>query len=251
MDEERVSAACIHLRRIMGGSRSLYPRSRDTGLKSTLSKTVAILDQVQPIPRAHVHGRSGSTRRAILKAALECFAEKGFTETTLDDIRKRSGISIGSIYHHFGGKEQIGGALYLEGLRDYQQSLILDFRKSSEARTAIRSVVISHLELVRTNPAWSEYLFENRRTKFVAGIELQIKQLNQITFRELGVLLDKYQRGGEIMRLPRDVMVSILIGPAQQYARMWLGHRSRIDIRAAIGPLADAAWRSIRMNREG
>ena len=65
----------------MGGARSLYPRPRDTDLKSTPSKSVAILDHVRPIPRSHVHGRSGATRRAILKAALECFVDKGFTET--------------------------------------------------------------------------------------------------------------------------------------------------------------------------
>ena len=229
----------------MGGSRSLYPRPRDTDLKSTLSKTVAILDHVRPIPRSHVHGRSGATRRAILKAALECFADRGFTETTLDDVRRRSGISIGSIYHHFGSKEQIGGALYLEGLRDYQQSTTSALRQSRDARSAIRGIVISHLEWVQTNPAWSEYLFENRRAKFVAAIEVQIKQLNQGTFREWTSLLDQYQRRGEIMRLPLDVTVSILIGPAQQFARMWLGRRAGIDIAAATAPLADAAWRSI------
>jgi AcrR family transcriptional regulator len=163
----------------------------------------------------------------------------------LDDVRKRSGISTGSIYHHFGSKEQIGGALYLEGLRDYQQSITSALRQSSEARSAIRGIVISHLEWVRTNPAWSEYLFENRRTKFVAVIELRIRQLNQVAFREWTSLLSKYQQRGEIMRLPLDITVSILIGPAQQFARMWLGRRAKIDIEAATTPLADAAWRSI------
>jgi len=214
------------------------------------SKTLAILDQVRPIPRSYAHGRSGATRRAILKAALECFAGKGFAETTLDDVRSRSRISVGSIYHHFGSKEQIGGALYLEGLRDYQQGVASALRKTSDARTAIRSIVISHMDWIRTNPAWSEYLFENRRTKFVAATELQIRRLNQKMFREIGLLLDKYWRRGEILRLPLEVTISILIGPAQQFARMWLGHRAKLDIGVAADALADAAWRSIRSPRE-
>jgi AcrR family transcriptional regulator len=214
-------------------------------LKSTPSQTLAILDHVLPIPRSYAHGRSGATRRAILKAALECFADKGFAETTLDDVHRRSGISIGSIYHHFGSKEQIGGALYVEGLRDYQQSVISALKRSSDARTAIRSIVISHLEWIRANPVWSEYLFENRPSKFVVATELQIRQLNQNTFRETGLLLDKYRRRGEIMRLPLDVTIAILIGPAQQFARMWLGHRVKIDISVAADALADVVWRSI------
>jgi AcrR family transcriptional regulator len=214
------------------------------------SKTVVILDQVRPIPRSRAHGRSGATRRAILKASLECFADKGFAVTTLDDVRKRSGISIGSIYHHFGSKEQIASALYLEGLRDYQQSITSALKQSRDACSAIRGIVISHLEWVRANPTWSEYLFENRRTKFVTAIELQIRQLNQSTFQEMAWLLDKYLRRGEIMRVPLDIAVSILVGPAQQFARMWLGHRTKIDIAAAMVPLADAAWRSIRSSPE-
>jgi len=201
----------------MGGSRSMHPRPRDSDLKSTLSKTVAILDHVRPIPRTHVDGSSGATRRAILKAALECFADKGFAETTLDDVRKRSGISIGSIYHHFGSKEQIGGALYLEGLRDYQQSITSALRQSSEARSAIRGIAVSHLEWVRINPAWSEYLFENRSTRFVARLNCRSSDSSESRFGEWTSLLD--ERRGEILRLPLDVTITILIGAAQQFAR--------------------------------
>src|SRR6202165_344407 len=56
-----------------------------------------------------------SRRQAILEAALACFASKGFTETTMEDIRKLSGASTGSIYHHFANKEMLARALYLEG----------------------------------------------------------------------------------------------------------------------------------------
>src|SRR5438105_10736682 len=56
-----------------------------------------------------------SRRQAILEAALTCFASKGFTETTMEDIRKMSGASTGSIYHHFENKEMLARALYLEG----------------------------------------------------------------------------------------------------------------------------------------
>ena len=57
-----------------------------------------------------------TTRDEILDAALACFNEKGFTATTVEDVRGRSGASVGSIYHHFGGKEQIAAAIYVEGL---------------------------------------------------------------------------------------------------------------------------------------
>jgi AcrR family transcriptional regulator len=56
-------------------------------------------------------------RRAILEGALEAFTSKGFAAATVGDVRRLSGASVGSIYHHFGDKEGLAAALYLEGIR--------------------------------------------------------------------------------------------------------------------------------------
>jgi AcrR family transcriptional regulator len=52
-----------------------------------------------------------STRDLILSAAMEVFAEKGYHETTVDDIAKRAGIGKGSIYRYFPSKEALFNAL--------------------------------------------------------------------------------------------------------------------------------------------
>lgn len=49
-----------------------------------------------------------AARRAqIIEAAVNCFLEKGYTNTSMSDIIKASGLSSGSIYSHFTGKEDI------------------------------------------------------------------------------------------------------------------------------------------------
>ena len=49
-----------------------------------------------------------AARRAqILEAAINCFLEHGYTNTSMNDIIKASGLSSGSIYSHFSGKEDI------------------------------------------------------------------------------------------------------------------------------------------------
>ena len=49
-----------------------------------------------------------AARRAqIIDAAVSCFLEKGYTNTSMSDIIKASGLSSGSIYSHFSGKEDI------------------------------------------------------------------------------------------------------------------------------------------------
>jgi TetR/AcrR family transcriptional regulator, transcriptional repressor of aconitase len=51
--------------------------------------------------------RAAARRQQIIDAALICFAERGFHKATLQDVVHASGLSPGSIYCHFAGKEDI------------------------------------------------------------------------------------------------------------------------------------------------
>lgn len=51
--------------------------------------------------------KSDASTRKVLKAALSLFARQGFRATTMRQIARRSGHSVGNLYHHFGGKEEI------------------------------------------------------------------------------------------------------------------------------------------------
>ena len=47
------------------------------------------------------------TVKLILDTAAKLFAEKGYDETSLQDIIDRTNLSKGAIYHHFSSKEEI------------------------------------------------------------------------------------------------------------------------------------------------
>ncbi len=51
--------------------------------------------------------RAAETRKKILKAAKALIAEKGFEDTSIDDIVKKAGVSTGSFYTYFKKKEDV------------------------------------------------------------------------------------------------------------------------------------------------
>lgn len=51
--------------------------------------------------------QSAITKDAIIRAAAACFAEKGYSQCSMQDIAQRSGLSKGAIYGHFTGKEEL------------------------------------------------------------------------------------------------------------------------------------------------
>ena len=51
--------------------------------------------------------RKESRPRELLAAALELFVERGFAATRLEDVAARAGVSKGTLYLYFAGKEEL------------------------------------------------------------------------------------------------------------------------------------------------
>ena len=45
-------------------------------------------------------------KNKILEAAFSVFVDKGYSETTMDDIVKKSNMSKGAIYHYYNSKKE-------------------------------------------------------------------------------------------------------------------------------------------------
>jgi AcrR family transcriptional regulator len=73
-------------------------------------------------------GRAATTRGALLDAARAVFCASGFAEASIAEVVAGAGASVGSLYHHFGGKAELYLALY----EDFQQ------RQEARAVEAVR-----------------------------------------------------------------------------------------------------------------
>jgi AcrR family transcriptional regulator len=184
---------------------------------------------------------SGQRKREILDAALQGFAEKGLAGTTVEEVRRRSGASVGSIYHHFGDKEGIAAALYVEALRDYQSGLQARLAGDEPPERTVKELVRYHLRWVAADRDRARFLLAGPPPRAAEGIA----DLNRDALRATARWLDGHVRAGRIREVPFDLFYSILIGPAQEFCRYWLRGRMQTSIRDAEHQLADAAWRAL------
>lgn len=79
-------------------------------------------------PARPAAGRAATTRVALLGAARKVFCASGFAEASIAEVVAGAGASVGSLYHHFGGKAELYLALY----EDFQQ------RQEARAVEAVR-----------------------------------------------------------------------------------------------------------------
>src|SRR5215469_6411106 len=184
-------------------------------------------------------------RRDILGAALALFVERGVGETTVDDIRERSGASIGSIYHHFrGGKDGIAAKLYLETISEYQAGFLAALRRHDQAATGVRATVRYHLKWVESHRDAARFLFNYGEVELPSRTNDDLAELNRHLFAEVRAWAAQVG-AAELTDLPVDLATAIWLGPAQQFARRWLAGGGIRTIDQAGLVLADAAWAAL------
>ena len=67
-------------------------------------------------------GSTPKTRRALLEAARQVFTKQGYSQTSIADVVERASSSVGSLYHHFGGKSELFLAFWHEHQRTHEEA---------------------------------------------------------------------------------------------------------------------------------
>ena len=191
------------------------------------------------------HSQSESRRKEIILAALACFTEQGINETSITDIRRRSKASVGSIYHHFGNKEQLARTVYLEGIRDYQAGLADVLERYQDAREGVFAIVRYHLEWAKQNPEWTRFLFQKRHADFMSSTEKEFKEMNVDFARRIASWFQKHVRAGALKLLPPDLYPCILLGPCQEFLHHYLATHTVTSLDTAAREFGKAAWQAL------
>ncbi|MCY1286986.1 HTH-type transcriptional repressor Bm3R1 [compost metagenome] len=191
-----------------------------------------------------------SRKDEILQAALACVTEHGVDGTTIEMIRDRSGASIGSLYHHFGNKERILGALYLAGVSEYADLLEAGFKTADSAEACVKLLVTSYVDWVAANPDWARFILHSRGRVEAGELGDQLREANRLHFARVLQALASYREQGLFKELPVDCFAPIVIGPVQDFTRNWLAGRTQSQLLERRELFAQMAWESVRARQE-
>jgi AcrR family transcriptional regulator len=180
-------------------------------------------------------------KEAILQAALTLFTNHGYAATTIEDIRWASGASVGSIYHHFGNKQDVAEQLYESLLRDYQEGVLELISGAPAAREGVEGMVRHHLGWVANHPTEARYLLSMRPR--ASG---RLRTMNRRFFKEVFGWLAEQAEAGRIRKVRRNLYFPLVIGPSQELSRQWLDGLVEEPLEDAADVLAEAAWNAVR-----
>lgn len=191
------------------------------------------------------HPGTDARRAGIIGAALDCFTETGYTGANMVDICRHAGVSTGSMYHHFTSKENLAAAVYMEGIRVYQEGLLKHLTAEREARKGISAMVRFHLQWIQDYRDWASFLMEHRYENFMFDTDEAFATLNRRFGGSISEWFEGHMQRGTIQKLPIDVLLSMILGPCQEYTRLYLTGKAGTPPDKAAALISGSLWRSL------
>lgn len=181
---------------------------------------------------------SAETRARILDAALKRFGRFGVHVTSIREIAKDAGVTLATVHHHFGAKEE----LLLRCLEEaFEQQLkdgaqLIDAYVSAEPALRMEAVVKAVLRLTRLAPDRSRFLLRMYVFEENAKVRARLDQA-QASFVSQLVELAPWDEATSVQY--RRLAV---VGLGMLLTRLAIGAPAE---RALLGGDDDEAWETI------
>ncbi|MEU1352028.1 TetR/AcrR family transcriptional regulator [Streptomyces sp. NPDC005795] len=188
--------------------------------------------------------RGEATAAQVLDCALEIYAARGEAGLTLGALTSASGVSTGSIYHHFGSLHGVLVALGESWLGRLLDELGGALRDVEDARAGVHAVARAYLHFVQANPAAARLMHSVTVDRETSTHAHQIRGAQEARLAPLAAWLHHHQESGQLAALPLPVLESLILGPVTGIARRWLSVGD-IDIEEAARTVPERVWRSV------
>jgi AcrR family transcriptional regulator len=192
--------------------------------------------------------RGRRTIDRLLSAALEVYAERGPEGFTITAVIAASGVSNGSVYHHFGDFDGLAAALYSRCLGELLDTMIAALQGTPDARDGIRALVESYLQFTEQHRPAAHFIHASSYADFLPAHAPAIAAAKAPRIDALLAWLRPHVVAGRVVDLPAWLVEMLLIGPVAETARRWLAGASGIDLVQAARILPERVWRSLRVD---
>ena len=177
----------------------------------------------------------GDKREAILRAAIQVFADNGYSNSKVADIAREAGIADGTVYLYFKSKEEILHSVFDRSMEEAIAEGKKQLAETSDPKEKLRRIALLHLER----------LGADRDLAVVFQVELRgstkfMQEFSAAGFAEyLGLIRSTFEEGQNAglfrKELNAKVMAKILFGALDEMATNWILSRKRYK----LAPMAD------------
>jgi TetR/AcrR family fatty acid metabolism transcriptional regulator len=181
----------------------------------------------------------GPKREAILRAAIDVFAERGFFNAQVADVARAAGVAAGTVYLYFKGKDDLLVSIFERSMRE----------GLTKGRAAVADLGDPRERLLRLARGHLARLGSDRNLAIVFQVELRqstkfMERFSATLLRDyLGLIREAIADGQREGLLRTDVKATVaakmLFGALDEMATNWILSRRRYSLEADADTVVD------------
>ncbi len=171
-------------------------------------------------------------REAVILAAARAFRERGYHNTSLDDLARALGVTKPTIYLYMPGKEAILFECFRAGLDQIRGTLSECERAAGPARERLFAFIRGYAAAIVGDFGWCMLRAEDQHLG--AAMSRRIKLLKAGIDKRMRALIEAGVADGSIRACDTKMTAFALAG-----ALNWMGHWYRDDATLRPGEIAD------------
>jgi AcrR family transcriptional regulator len=175
----------------------------------------------------------GHKRAAVIRTAARAFDERGYHNTSLDDIAAALGVSKPTIYYYVPNKEQLLFECFRAGLEPIHAALLRAGQSPGTSRDRLREVIRDYALAIASEYGWCMVRAEHQ--DLGAELSAQVRALKSDIDRGIRQLLQAGIDDGSVAVADPKLAAFAIAG-----ALNWIGHWFRAGRSLSAEHVAEA-----------
>ncbi len=181
--------------------------------------------------------RRASTRAALLAAARELFAAKGFAGAGREEIVERAGVTRGAMYHHFASKEALFQAVYEACEEDVLGRVVIAAAAGGDPKEMLRLGSLAYLDVAAAEDVRRICLID---APAVLPTELRRELSERFGLGVIRDALTECMEAGLIGEQPVDPLAHLLLAMLLEAATLVAEGADRVAVGAVLDHVLDS-----------
>ncbi|MEQ0564044.1 helix-turn-helix domain-containing protein [Amycolatopsis sp. NEAU-NG30] len=182
--------------------------------------------------------RSAGTKAALVAAARELFAERGYQAVPADEITRAAGVTRGALYHHYADKQGLFRAVVEQLERELTEEVAAAFGRAPDALTGMTAGLGVFLDACLRKDVQRISLTD---APAVLGWEVWREIEAEHGLGLLTELLESARANGLIVEVPVPALAQLILSAVMEAARMIAAAEDPAQTRADVQQVL-AGW---------
>lgn len=178
------------------------------------------------------------TRIRILDAARQLFFEKGVEQTSVAEICRVSGVSNGSLFHHFSTKEAIACEVFVAIRRDYWMYVLDAMEACEDVGDAAEASIRAAFAFQRDHPDGYGFMLDCSSAAWMHRENTMLRDLNADFVERAMRWATPHVMAGRLPMLSAHTFGALIFGLPQWIARETRANLSPPDAQRCADELA-------------